>query len=63
MAQKFDEGMEKGKAEGKAEGEQIGIEKEKIEIAKTMLQKSMDAQTIAEITGLLIEEIESLKTT
>lgn len=55
MAQKFDE--------GKAEGEQIGIEKEKIEIAKTMLQKSMDAQTIAEITGLLIEEIESLKTT
>ena len=34
-----------------------------IEIAKMMLQKSMDAQTIAEITGLLIEEIESLKTT
>ena len=59
IRQAIDEGIEKGIEKG----EQIGIAKEKIEIAKTMLQKSMDAQTIAEITGLLIEEIESLKTT
>ena len=48
MAQKFDE----GKAEGKAERDTA--------IAKTMIQKNMDAQTISEITGLTIEEIDGI---
>ena len=47
------------KHEEKARAE--GAKAKELEITKTMLQKNMDAQTIAEITGLTIEEIESLK--
>lgn len=53
---------EKGKAEGIQEGEKRGIEKEKAEIAKSMLRKNMDLQTITEITGLSLLEIEEMKT-
>ena len=57
MEQKFDEGEQIGIAKG----EQIGIAKEKIEIAKAMLQKNMGTQIISEIIGLPVAEIESLK--
>ena len=46
-----------GKAEGKAEGEA----KKQKEIAKNMIAKGMEIDTISELTGLSKEEIEELK--
>ena len=49
------------KSKGKKEGIQEGKKEEKIEIAKKMLAKNMDIQTIIELTELTKEEIEKLK--
>ena len=46
----------KGRSEGKAEGLAEG----KVLIAKAMVAKGMDRNTISEITGLSDEELESL---
>lgn len=43
------------------EGEQKGIQKEKVEIAKRMLEKNKPLDEIIEFTGLTKEEIEELK--
>lgn len=40
-------------------GEKIGIEKNKIEMAKKMLSKGLDISDIAEFTGLSISEIKN----
>jgi predicted transposase/invertase (TIGR01784 family) len=49
----------------KQEGEVIGLEKgkleEKLEIAQNAIKKGFDNQTIAELTGLAIEQIEELR--
>ncbi|SHG47967.1 conserved hypothetical protein (putative transposase or invertase) [Thermosyntropha lipolytica DSM 11003] len=49
----IEEGIKKGKKEGKEEGRE--------ETALKALQKGLDIETIAEITGLSIERIEELK--
>ena len=62
------EGHEAGKAEGIAEGESRGLAKGKaegktegkLEIATAMKTKGLDIETIAELTGLSVEEIEKL---
>lgn len=64
--QKFlEEGIAKGKAEGKAEGikegEANGEKQKGIEVAKKLLQKNIDIQTIVEVTGIPKEEIQKLK--
>ena len=54
------EGMEKGIEKGMKKGMERGIEKGKLEIAKAMLQKGIDAQTIMEVTGIsagLVKEV------
>ena len=51
------QGLEKGKAEGKIEGEKAKA----IDVAKSMLTKGFDVDTIAEITQLQATEIEALK--
>ena len=48
----IDTAAEDGRSEGKAE--------ERILIAKAMIAKGMDRNTISEITGLSDEELESL---
>ena len=61
-------GMEKGMKEGIQRGIEKGIEKgimegsqkEKIEIAKKMLELKIDKETIAEATGLTEQEIEKI---
>jgi predicted transposase/invertase (TIGR01784 family) len=53
--------LKKYEAKGFAEGEAKGREEEKKEIARTMLAKGMDVETISSITGLSIEDIESLR--
>ena len=52
----IDTAAEDGRAEGFAEGLAEG----KVLIAKAMIAKGMDRNTISEITGLSDEELESL---
>ena len=56
-----EEGRAEGHEEGRAEGEKIGHTKAIKEMAKKLLKQDMKIETIAEITGLTIEEIEKLK--
>lgn len=53
--------MKNAKEEGLAEGYAGGSKETKIEIAKNMLNKNMDIETISEVTCLTKEEIETLK--
>ena len=46
---------------GIAYAEEQGMKKTKIEIAKEMLKKGFDIETISEITKLGIEEVEKLQ--
>ncbi len=49
-------GLEAGRVEGRAEGRAEG----RMDVAKAMLQRGMDIQTIAELSGLTAEEVQSL---
>lgn len=52
--------MEEGLAEGLERGLEQGIKQEKIEVAKKSLEKNIPIETISEITGLSIKEIQDL---
>ncbi|MBB6284676.1 putative transposase/invertase (TIGR01784 family) [Geobacillus subterraneus] len=52
---------QKGKIQGREEGRKEGAEQEKRHIAKRMLHKGVDAQTIQELIGLSVTEIEEMK--
>ncbi|MGG1558099.1 Rpn family recombination-promoting nuclease/putative transposase [Geobacillus thermoleovorans] len=54
-------GKIQGRKEGREEGRKEGAEQEKRHIAKRMLMKGFDAQTIHELTGLPVTEIEEMK--
>ncbi len=54
-------GMEKGIEKGIEKGLEKGMEKAKLDVAKRMLAKGYDADTIHELTGLPLEKIEQLK--
>ncbi len=56
----LEEGEKLGKKIGEKRGERRGIEKEKKEIAKKMKEKGSKIEFIQEITGLTVEEINSL---
>lgn len=56
----IDEGIAKGEARGIAKGEARGSHHKSLEIAKKMMAKGMDENTIMEITGLTQEEIRKL---
>lgn len=47
----------------RAEGESVGRTKEKLEVAQNMINKGMDFTTIAELTGLSLEQLSKLKQT
>lgn len=60
--EKLDELVESEKRKNAIqEGIEQGSKQEKIEIAKNMLKKEIDVQTISEVTRLSKEEIETLK--
>lgn len=65
LMEKYERDMNSAKYYGRelgiAEGIKKGEEKKNIEIAKKMLNKKIDLDTIMEITGLSKEEIEKLK--
>ena len=52
--------MEQAKTEGRAEGRAEGKTEEKISIAKNLKLQNIPLETIAQCTGLTIEEIEQL---
>ena len=54
------EAKEEGISQGYTSGINDGISKEKVSIAKNMLNKNMSIEDISEITGLSIEEIKKL---
>ena len=53
--------MEELKEESFEDGVKLGIEQEKREIAKAMLKKNMDIETISEITNVSLKELNNLK--
>ena len=55
------EGYKKGLEDGEKKGEEKGARKEKISIAKNMLKANIDKRNISELTGLTIEQIESIQ--
>ncbi|MBQ8777630.1 MAG: hypothetical protein IJZ71_11000 [Treponema sp.] len=55
-----DKGMEIGLAEGREQGLEQGIKQVKIEVAKKSLEKNLPIETISEITGLSIKEIQEI---
>ena len=59
----YAKGVEDGIEKGITEGKNKGAKEEKLQIAKNMLKKGMNASDIKEITGLTKEEIEKLKET
>jgi predicted transposase YdaD len=53
---------ERGEARGEARGEEKGARSREAEIALNMLHKNMSLETIAEVTGMRIEQIQALQT-
>ncbi|MEW5323467.1 Rpn family recombination-promoting nuclease/putative transposase [Geobacillus thermoleovorans] len=61
IEQGIKQGMKQGMKQGVEQGRKKGIEEGKTDIAKRMLAKGYDVQTIHELTGLPIEKIERMK--
>ena len=55
------EGREEGRKEGIKEGRAEGVKQNSCDIAKRMLEKGIDIETISELTGLTAEEVSSLR--
>jgi len=56
-----EEALEEGIEIGREEGEEIGMEKEKLIIAKNLLEKGSTPEFVHEITGLTLEKIEEIE--
>ena len=52
---------ETGREEGREEGRAEGVKQNSFDIAKRMLEKGIDIETISELTGLTAEEVSRLK--
>ena len=59
-AEGFAEGLAEGEAKGRSEGKAEGLAEGKVLIAKAMIEKGIDTNTIAKVTGLSCEEVKSL---
>ena len=57
----FERGMQKGTEQGLEQGLEQGQLLKQQEIARNMINKNYDVNTISEITNLSIDEINSLK--
>ena len=56
-----EEGHKVGKEEGRKEGREEGAKQKSFDIAKRMLEKGIDIETISELTCLTAEEVFRLK--
>ena len=57
----LEEATEKGIKQGIEQGIEQGSQEKALAIAKNLLNAKMDLKTIAEVTGLTIEDIDALK--
>ena len=57
----IDDSYQKGSEEGRVEGMEKGMNQRSLEIARKMLAKGMDEDTIMDLAGLTAEEIKLLK--
>ena len=55
-----EEGIKEGKEKGLKEGREEGAKRNSCDIAKRMLEKGIDIETISELTGLTEKEISEL---
>ena len=53
-------GREEGLKEGREKGRAEGVKQNSFDIAKRMLEKGIDIETISELTGLTAEEVSRL---
>ena len=58
-----EEGLKEGKEEGLKEGREEGAKQKSFDIAKRMLEKGIETETISELTGLTEKEISELDRT
>ena len=58
-----EEGLKEGREEGHKEGREEGAKQKSFDIAKRMLEKGIDVETISELTGLTEKEISELDRT
>ena len=58
-----EEGLKEGRKEGIKEGREEGAKQKSFDIAKRMLEKGIDVETISELTGLTEKEISGLDRT
>ena len=58
-----EEGLKEGKEEGIKEGREEGAKQKSFDIAKRMLEKGIEIETISELTGLTEKEISELDRT
>ena len=62
IAQQLEQkGIEKGIEKGILLGEQRGIEKGKLDVARTMLQNGLDRDTIMKLTGLTADVLAQIR--
>ena len=54
---------ETGREEGREEGRKEGVKQNSFDIAKRMLEKGIETETISELTGLTEKEISELDRT
>ena len=57
------EWTKKWKEEGRAQGMAQGVARGRLEVAERMLARGMDIATVAELTGIPVEELKSQKPT
>ena len=55
-----EKGLEEGHKKGHKEGKEEGAKQKSFDIAKRMLEKGIDVETISELTGLTEKEISKL---
>ena len=53
-------GKAEGKAEGRAEGKAEGAAEAKRQMVLSMIEMGMDISTISQVTGLTVEEVQSM---
>ena len=58
-----EKGLEEGHKKGHKEGKEEGAKQKSFDIAKRMLEKGIDVETISELTGLTEKEISELDRT
>ena len=60
MSSAWETGMEKGMEKGLQKGREQGVRQERKDIALRMLEKGMGMETIADLTGMDVEEVRKL---